>query len=100
MIGLAFKPDSDDLRESPQIDLARRILQNGYKLSIYDASVKPEQLMGQNLGYTYSQLPSIDELLISKEDVEQRTFDLVIDTNGRSKQLALKTAKFVDISSL
>jgi GDP-mannose 6-dehydrogenase len=100
MIGLAFKPDSDDLRESPQIDLARRILQNGYELSIYDASVKPEQLMGQNLGYTYSQLPSIGELLISREDVEQRTFDLVIDTNGRSKQLVLKAAKFVDISSL
>jgi GDP-mannose 6-dehydrogenase len=100
MIGLAFKPDSDDLRESPQIDLARRILQKGYELSIYDASVKPEELMGQNLGYTYSQLPTVDELLISREDVEQTTFDLVVDTNGRSKQLALKAAKFVDISSL
>ncbi|MBR1132235.1 nucleotide sugar dehydrogenase [Bradyrhizobium iriomotense] len=100
MIGLAFKPDSDDLRESAQIDLARRILQHGYELSIYDVSVKPEQLMGQNLGYTYSQLPSIGDLLISKGEVEQRTFDLVIDTYGLSKQLALKTAKFVDISAL
>jgi GDP-mannose 6-dehydrogenase len=100
MVGLAFKPDTDDLRESPQIDLARRILQNGYKLSIYDASVNPEQLMGQNLGYTYSQLPSIGELLISKDEAEQGTFDLVIDTNGRSKQLALTTEKVVNISSL
>ena len=100
LVGLAFKPDSDDLRESPQIDLARRILEKGYALSIYDASVKPEQLIGQNLGYAYSQLPSIGELLISREGVEQRTFDLVIDASGRSKQLAFKAARVVDISSL
>src|SRR5262245_23577213 len=100
LVGLAFKPDTDDLRESPQIDLARRILEKGYALSIYDASVKPEQLIGQNLGYAYSQLPSISELLISRERVAQRTFDLVIDANGRSKQLAFKAAKVVDISSL
>jgi len=52
MVGLAFKPGSDDLRESPLIDLARRILQNGYRLSIHDSAVKQGQLMGQNLGYT------------------------------------------------
>lgn len=100
MVGLAFKPESDDLRESPQVDLARRILQKGYKLSIYDASVKPDQLMGQNLGYSYSQLPNMDELLIAKEDAEQRAFDLAIDTNGRSKQLVLKAARIVNINSL
>ena len=100
LVGLAFKPDSDDLRESPQIDLARRILEKGYALSIYDASVKPEQLIGQNLGYAYSQLPTIGELLISREGVEERTFDLLIDASGRSKQLAFKAARVVDISSL
>ena len=63
-------------------------------------SVRPEQLIGQNLGYAYSQLPSIGELLISREVVAQKTFDLVIDANGRSKQLAFKTAAVVDISSL
>ena len=100
LVGLAFKPDTDDLRESPQIDLARRILEKGYALSIYDASVRPEQLIGQNLGYAYSQLPSISELLISKEDVEQRTFDLVIDASGRAQRLALKATRVIDISSL
>jgi GDP-mannose 6-dehydrogenase len=100
MIGLAFKPDSDDLRESPHIDLARRILQRGFDLVIYDPSVKPRQLMGQNLGYTYSQLPNIGELLISKEDAERRNFDRVIDTNGRARDVAVKTASLVDINSL
>lgn len=100
MVGLAFKPESDDLRESPQVDLARRILQKGYKLSIYDASVKPGQLMGQNLGYSYSQLPNMSELLIAKEDAERQSFDLAIDTNGRAKKLALKAARIVDINAL
>ena len=36
MLGLAFKSDTDDLRESPNIDLARKLLQNGYAVSIYD----------------------------------------------------------------
>lgn len=100
MIGLAFKPDSDDLRESPHIDLARRILQRGFDLAIYDPSVKPRQLMGQNLGYTYSQLPNIGELLVSKDEAERREFDRVIDTNGRSRDVAVKAASLVDINSL
>ena len=77
-----------------------RILEKGYALSIYDVSAKPDQLIGQNLGYAYSQLPSIGELLISKEAVEQRTFDLLIDAGERRKQLAFKAARVVDISSL
>lgn len=100
MVGVAFKPDSDDLRESPHIDLARRILQNGYRLSIFDPSVNPEHLMGQNLGYAFAHLPNIGDLLISKEDAEQRNFDRVIDTNGRSSCLTYRSLSFVDISSL
>jgi GDP-mannose 6-dehydrogenase len=100
MVGLAFKPDSDDLRESPQIDLARRLLQAGYALSVYDPAVRPELLMGQNLGYTYSQLPSISGLLLSREEAEGRAFDLVIDTNGRSGRLALKATRIVSTDRL
>jgi GDP-mannose 6-dehydrogenase len=100
MVGLAFKPDSDDLRESPQIDLARRLLQAGYALSVYDPAVRPELLMGQNLGYTYSQLPNIGGLLLSREEAEGRAYDLVIDTNGRSGQLALKAARIVSTDRL
>jgi GDP-mannose 6-dehydrogenase len=39
MVGLAFKSDTDDLRESPNIDLARKLIQGGYALSIYDPSL-------------------------------------------------------------
>ena len=48
MLGLSFKEDSDDLRESPNIDLARKFLQSHIGLSIYDPQVEPVQIAGQN----------------------------------------------------
>src|SRR5271165_674489 len=84
MLGLAFKSDTDDLRESPNIDLARKLIQAGYAVSIYDPSLKPQHLIGQNLGYAFSHLPRLTELLVGREVAEGESFDLVIDTNGRS----------------
>lgn len=100
LVGLAFKAESDDLRESPQLDLARKILQAGFDLSIYDPSVKPDQLVGQNLGYTYSVLPSISDLLVTKDVAESGSYDVVIDSNGRIGALSLPNARVVDINKL
>lgn len=87
MVGLAFKADSDDLRESPNLDLARKLLQAGYDLSIWDDTLEPSKLIGQNLGYGFTHLPAMETLLISREAAEQTAFDRVIDTNGRSSAL-------------
>ena len=100
MVGLAFKADSDDLRESPNMDLARKILEAGHRLSVYDTSLDPAKLIGQNLGYAYANLPSLSELLVDKAAAESGTFDLVIDTNGRSGALALKGVRTVNINAL
>jgi GDP-mannose 6-dehydrogenase len=83
MIGLAFKINSDDLRESPNIDLARKLLQAGYELSILDESINPSKLVGQNLGYGFVHLPSMRSLLVSREIALAGTYDRVIYTNGR-----------------
>jgi GDP-mannose 6-dehydrogenase len=100
MVGLAFKADSDDLRESPNMDLARKILQAGHKLSIFDASLDPAKLVGQNLGYAYANLPSLSALLVDQEEAEDGGYDLVIDTNGRADRLKLKGARIVNINAL
>ncbi|MFG1212130.1 nucleotide sugar dehydrogenase [Xanthobacter flavus] len=99
MIGLAFKADSDDLRESPNLDLARKLLQAGYKLSIWDDSLDPAKLVGQNLGYGLSHLPSMHSLLITKEEAEAGTWARVVDTNGRSKALTL-SADVIKVNAL
>jgi GDP-mannose 6-dehydrogenase len=100
MLGLAFKSDTDDLRESPNIDLARKLIQGGYAVSIYDPSLKPEHLLGQNLGYAYSHLPRLIDLLVRKEVAEGDGFDLVIDTNGGSGVLSLKCDNILDFHAL
>lgn len=97
LVGLAFKANSDDLRESPNVDLAGKLLRSGYKISVYDPGVDTAKLVGQNLGYAYVHLPSLSELLISKEAAEGGTWDLVIDANGQGKHLAVTTQRFVDI---
>lgn len=100
MVGLAFKADSDDLRESPNVDLARKLLQAGFKLSIFDPAVKPSSMLGANLGYAYSHLPLIEQLLVSREQVEATGYDLVIDANGRASQLDLQGARVFDANAL
>ncbi|MFG1379823.1 nucleotide sugar dehydrogenase [Xanthobacter autotrophicus] len=100
LIGLAFKANSDDLRESPNLDLARRLLQGGFSVSVYDPVLRPDMLVGQNLGNAYAQLPMLDELLIDKETAEKNQFDLVIDTNGSAKSLALCSSRIVSINQL
>ncbi len=63
LFGLSFKPGTDDLRESPLVELAERLLGKGYDLRIYDANVAMSRLMGANREYVESHLPHLDHLL-------------------------------------
>jgi GDP-mannose 6-dehydrogenase len=100
MLGLAFKTDSDDLRESPNIDLARKLLQTGFDLSIYDPHVEPAKLIGQNLGYAFSNLPTWRKLLVSKAAAEAGAYDLVVDTKGWARKMTLASARVLDLSQM
>lgn len=100
MVGLAFKANSDDLRESPNLDLARRLLAAGYKLSIVDPALDSRKITGQNLGYAYSNLPSLADLLIDEAQAREQAFDVVIDTSGTASELALAAGCVIDISTL
>lgn len=99
MLGLAFKAESDDLRDSPNLDLARRLLQGGYELSIYDPYLEPSKLVGQNLGYAFTHLSNLSSLLIDKAAAEAGGFDIVIDTRDAAEGLTL-SAPVVNINRL
>lgn len=100
IVGLAFKMGTDDLRESPAVDIARKLLDGGHQVDIYDPALTPGQLVGQNLGYAYSYLPTIDTLLIDKATAEAGDYDLVVATNKLITSLALKATKVVDVSAI
>jgi GDP-mannose 6-dehydrogenase len=71
------------------VDLARKLLSAGVQLRIFDPALVPAKLRGQNLGYAYSHLPSIDQLLISKEEAENGDWALVVASNATIRQLDL-----------
>lgn len=100
MLGLSFKENSDDLRESPNIDMARKILQAHIRLSIYDPHIEPSKLLGQNLGYAFSNLPALRKLLVSRALAESEMFDIVIDTRGWAKKMRLRTGRVIDVNAL
>jgi GDP-mannose 6-dehydrogenase len=68
LFGLSFKPGTDDLRESPLVELAERLLGKGYDLRIYDANVALSRLMGANLDYITGRLPHLGQLLSNSVD--------------------------------
>ncbi|GJF14789.1 GDP-mannose 6-dehydrogenase [Mycolicibacterium cyprinidarum] len=99
LLGIAFKDQSDDLRESPNIDLARMLITAGYQLSIFDPHISPQNLMGQNLG-VLSNSPFIRRLLVDQAAAEDAEWDLVIDTRGSVDKYAIRSVRTVDINRL
>lgn len=63
LFGLAFKPGTDDMRDSPLVVLAERLLGKGFGLSIYDNFVVVSRLMGKNKEYIEREIPHLDRLL-------------------------------------
>jgi GDP-mannose 6-dehydrogenase len=68
LFGLAFKPNTDELRESPYVELAERLIGKGYDLRIYDPSIHLPSLTGTNREYIEEHLPHLRQLLAETAD--------------------------------
>ncbi|WP_341781128.1 GDP-mannose 6-dehydrogenase [Ectopseudomonas mendocina] len=82
LLGLSFKAGTDDLRESPQVELAEMLIGKGFDLSIYDRNVEYARVHGANKDYIESKIPHVSSLLNSDLDDVVAKADIIILGNS------------------
>ena len=101
MLGLSFKMNTDDLRESPNVELVERLIGKGFDVRIYDPIINPERLMGSNLRYIESRLPHLRRLLhATPQDALQGSEAAVVATSHPEvvdELLAARPARILDL---
>jgi GDP-mannose 6-dehydrogenase len=86
LFGLAFKPGTDDMRDSPLVTLAERLIGKGFDLAIYDNFVKVSRLLGKNKEFIDREIPHLERLL--KESPEQVLEGAEVVVVGHADQAA------------
>ncbi|WP_445940376.1 nucleotide sugar dehydrogenase [Pseudomonas sp.] len=82
LLGLSFKAGTDDLRESPLVELAEMLIGKGYDLSIFDRNVEYARVYGANKDYIESKIPHVSSLLSSDFDAVVDNADIIVLGNS------------------
>ncbi len=85
LLGLSFKSETDDLRESPLVELAETLIGKGYELSIFDRNVDYARVHGANRDYINTKIPHVSSLLNSNlDEVISHGEVMVLGNNDRA----------------
>ncbi len=81
LVGLSFKKDTDDLRESPMVTLVETLIGKGYDIRILDRNVSIARLMGANRKYIETEIPHIASLMCDTAEELVQHADVIIVGN-------------------
>jgi GDP-mannose 6-dehydrogenase len=107
VLGMSFKARTDDLRESPVVQVVSTLIGKGYELCIYDRNISWTELFGANLGFLEHELPyaeklkagSLDEVIDRSEVLVVANSDeefLEVPSRMRSDQILVDLVRIVD----
>jgi GDP-mannose 6-dehydrogenase len=82
ILGFSFKAGTDDLRESPVIEVIERLIGKGHDLRIYDKNVKLARLVGANRDFILNRIPHISRLMVDDVDAVLKHAQTVVIGNN------------------
>ncbi|TPK44128.1 GDP-mannose dehydrogenase, partial [Mesorhizobium sp. B2-5-5] len=80
-LGFSFKAGTDDLRESPYLELIERLVGKGCDIRIFDPNVSLAKLMGANKTYLMNAIPHVTQLMVPSLDEMVMHSDVVVATS-------------------
>jgi GDP-mannose 6-dehydrogenase len=78
LFGLAFKPGTDDMRDSPLVLLAEKLMGKGFEIAIYDNSVKLSRLLGKNREFIDREIPHLERLLRDQPEATLEGAEVIV----------------------
>jgi len=84
ILGLSFKAGTDDLRESPIVEVTERLLGKGFQVKIYDEKVNYTKITGTNRAYIEAHIPHLSDLISNDLEAVLADSDVVV-VNQKNK---------------
>jgi GDP-mannose 6-dehydrogenase len=82
ILGLSFKAGTDDLRESPVVELVEHLIGKGFDIRIFDGHVNLAKLVGANRDYILNHIPHISNLMVDSIDEAMEHGEIIVIGNG------------------